>query len=90
MDPWAEAEWFDRFRTLAAGRTAIIVTHRITTAMRADTIHVLEQGRVVESGSHAELLAHGGRYASAWQAQVGEDGARFFIGADVESRRFSV
>jgi ATP-binding cassette subfamily B protein len=70
MDPWAEAEWLDRFRRLAAGRTALIVTHRFTTAMHADVIHVLEQGRIVESGSHQELLLRGGRYAAGWTAQM--------------------
>jgi ABC-type multidrug transport system fused ATPase/permease subunit len=39
--------------------------------MRADVIHVIADGRVVESGSHAELLARGGRYASSWHRQVG-------------------
>ena len=73
MDSWAEADWLARFRTLVAGRTALIITHRFTTAMRADTIHVMDAGCIVESGSHAELLARGGRYASSWQAQVGAE-----------------
>jgi ATP-binding cassette subfamily B protein len=75
MDSWAEADWMDRFRALAAGRTAIIITHRFTTAIRADTIHVMEQGRIVESGSHAELLVRAGRYAASWASQVQEFGA---------------
>jgi ATP-binding cassette subfamily B protein len=70
MDSWAEAEWLDRFRTLVAGRTAIIITHRFTTAMRADVIHVMEQGKIVESGSHQELLEEGGRYARSWAVQT--------------------
>lgn len=70
MDSWAEAEWLDRFRALVEGRTALIVTHRFTTAMRADVIHVMHAGRLVESGTHAELLARGGRYASSWRAQM--------------------
>lgn len=70
MDPWAEAEWFDRFRALVVERTAVIVTHRFTTAMRADVIHVMEGGRVVESGSHADLLARQGAYAQAWARQM--------------------
>ncbi len=52
MDPWAEADWLDRFRSLSAGRTAILITHRLTTAMRADVIHVMADGQIVESGSH--------------------------------------
>jgi len=69
MDPWAEADWLQRFRDLAAGRTALIITHRFTTAMLADQIHVMDEGRVVESGSHHELIAGGGRYAEWWSAQ---------------------
>lgn len=71
MDSWAEADWMKRFRTLASGRTAIIITHRFTTAMQADVIHVMDNGRLVESGSHQELVARGGLYAESWRAQVG-------------------
>jgi ATP-binding cassette subfamily B protein len=70
MDSWAEAEWFERFRELASGRTAIVITHRFTIAMRADVIHVMDGGRVVESGSHKELLALGGLYAESWREQM--------------------
>ena len=69
MDPWAEAEWMNRFRALARGRTAIIVTHRFTTAMQADVIHVMHEGRIVESGPHLDLLAAGARYARSWEDQ---------------------
>jgi ATP-binding cassette subfamily B protein len=70
MDPWAEAEWLERFRAIANGRTAIIITHRFTTARYADVIHVMDRGRVVESGTHEELLARGGRYAESWTTQM--------------------
>jgi ATP-binding cassette subfamily B protein len=70
MDPWAEHDWLQRFRQLAAGHTTLIITHRFTTARYADIIHVMEDGRVVESGNHAELLALGGRYAQSWQDQM--------------------
>jgi ATP-binding cassette, subfamily B, bacterial len=70
MDSWAEAEWLDRFRSLVDGRTALIITHRFTTAMRADIIHVMDQGMLIESGSHNELLALGGRYAQSWATQM--------------------
>lgn len=69
MDPWAEADWHARFRTLAAGRTAIVITHRFTTAMMADEIHVMEEGRIIESGGHQELISRNGRYAKWWHAQ---------------------
>ncbi|OLE41521.1 MAG: multidrug ABC transporter ATP-binding protein, partial [Cyanobacteria bacterium 13_1_40CM_2_61_4] len=70
MDSWAEAEWFERFRALARGRTAIIITHRLTIAMRADVIHVMKSGQIVESGNHQGLLARRGLYAQSWTAQV--------------------
>ncbi|MCA1602753.1 MAG: ABC transporter ATP-binding protein/permease [Acidobacteria bacterium] len=70
LDPWAEADWLERFRRLAAGRTAIVITHRLTTAMHADVIHVMEQGRIVESGNHDELLKRDGRYAESWNRQM--------------------
>ncbi len=72
MDSWAEAAWMDRFRELAMGRTAVIITHRFTTAMRADVIHVIDAGQIIESGSHQELLAKNGRYAQSWRIQTRE------------------
>ena len=74
-------EWFERFRGLVEGRTAVVITHRFTVAMQADVIHVMDEGEVVESGSHRELLALDGRYASSWREQTrraeraGGDGA---------------
>lgn len=73
MDPWAEIEWAERFRSIAQGRIAILITHRFTTAMFADVIHVMSDGRIVESGTHDELINAGGLYAQRWTAQaVGE------------------
>ncbi len=73
MDPWAEFDWLERFRTLANGRTALVITHRFTLAMRADIIHVMRDGHIVESGSHDQLLAQNGLYAQSWTAQMHGD-----------------
>jgi ATP-binding cassette subfamily B protein len=70
MDSWAEGEWFERLKQAAAGRTTIIITHRFTTAKQADVIHVMQDGRIIESGSHDELVARGGRYAESWARHV--------------------
>jgi len=75
MDSWAEQDWLHRFRALTAGKTALMITHRFTTAMHADIIHVMDKGRIVESGTHAELVARGGAYAGSWRAQMQEIGA---------------
>ncbi len=72
MDPWAETDWLNRFRRLAEDRTALIISHRFTTAMSADIIHVMVNGRVIESGSHSELLDQAGFYARSWHAQMQE------------------
>jgi ATP-binding cassette, subfamily B, bacterial len=79
MDSWAEQDWLGRFRTLVEGRTALMITHRFTTAMHADIIHVMDKGRVVESGTHEQLVAMGGTYAASWVAQMRE--------IDAEDRR---
>ena len=70
MDPWAEADWLNKFVNRARGKTALIITHRFTTAMRADLIYVMKNGEIVESGNHAELVASGGRYAESWREQI--------------------
>ncbi len=70
MDSWAEADWLRRFRGVMKGRTVILITHRFTTAMQADSIHVMHDGKIIESGTHAGLLARGGQYAESWMTQV--------------------
>lgn len=72
MDSWAETEWMRRFRRLAEGRTVVIITHRFTTAMQADIIHVMVEGEIVESGTHGQLAACDGYYAQSWKAQMRE------------------
>jgi ATP-binding cassette, subfamily B, bacterial len=54
------------------GRTAIMIAHRLSTVRHADTIYVLEDGRIVEHGTHQSLQAAGGVYASLWRLQTGE------------------
>lgn len=51
-------------------QSQLVITHRFTTAMQADVIHVMDCGRIVESGTHTELLASNGRYAQSWQTQM--------------------
>ena len=65
-DPENEALIQRAFSKLAAGRTVIMIAHRLSTVVRADQIVVLNQGCVQETGTHTELLAAGGLYAKMW------------------------
>ncbi|WP_375758895.1 ATP-binding cassette domain-containing protein [Corallococcus exercitus] len=69
IDPVAEVELVKRLLTLGAGRTAIVVSHRMGIARVANRILVMEDGRIAETGTHAELLAMNGLYAEMWRAQ---------------------
>lgn len=70
LDAEAEHAVFERFKELAAGRTTIIISHRFSTVRMADRILVLEGGRVIEDGSHADLVARGGTYARLYDLQA--------------------
>lgn len=70
LDARSEAEIFERFRHLGAGKTALLISHRFSTVRMADRILVLENGAILESGSHAELMGLGGRYAELFNLQA--------------------
>ena len=71
LDAEAEYQLFQRFRELVAGKTALLISHRFSTVRMADHILVLETGRIIEAGSHDELIAQGGRYATLYEMQAG-------------------
>ncbi|RMI28195.1 ABC transporter ATP-binding protein [Nocardia stercoris] len=70
-DPAAEAAVQTGLSRLAAGKTVLVVAHRLATIVDADQIVVLDRGRIVERGTHTELLSRGGRYAAMWAAWEG-------------------
>ena len=69
LDSHTEREIQASLQAVAAERTTLVIAHRLSTVVDADEILVLEEGRVVERGSHARLLAEGGRYAAMWARQ---------------------
>jgi len=70
VDTHTEHEILEQLRSVLAGRTAVIVSHRVTAVMDADLILVVEGGRIVEQGTHAELLKRGGAYALLQRRQL--------------------
>jgi len=91
LDARGEADFFDRFLEITEGTTTLIISHRFSTVRRADHICVLDEGRVLEQGDHASLVAAGGRYAELFGLQA----ARFASDApsgsafEAESRSWS-
>jgi ATP-binding cassette subfamily B protein len=73
LDTATERAIQESLRNRLAGKTVVLVAHRLSTIRGADLICVLRRGRIVEQGSHAQLMARGGEYAELWQAQM-EDG----------------
>jgi ATP-binding cassette subfamily B protein len=70
MDARSEYEVFEGFRRLLDGRSAVLVSHRFSTVRMADRIYVFEGGRIIEQGSHEELVARGGTYAGLYAKQA--------------------
>jgi ATP-binding cassette subfamily B protein len=70
LDARSEFEVFQRFKELSAGRTAVLISHRFSSVRMADRILVLAGGTVEAAGTHAELLAAGGRYAELFELQA--------------------
>ncbi|MCX7563709.1 ABC transporter ATP-binding protein [Xanthomonadaceae bacterium XH05] len=70
LDARSEFEVFERFKELSQGRTTVLISHRFSTVRMADRILVLEHGRILESGSHEQLLAANGRYAELFNLQA--------------------
>ena len=71
VDPATERRISEALRRLSAGRTTVTIAHRLSTAETADTVFVFDDGRIVERGTHAELVAAGGRYASLYASWLG-------------------
>lgn len=70
MDAKAEYEIFKKFRELSVGKATILISHRFSTVRRADSIYVLNNGKIVESGSHEELIGLKGKYATMFEMQA--------------------
>jgi ATP-binding cassette, subfamily B, bacterial len=73
LDSESEALIQEALKRVMAGRTSIIIAHRLSTILAADVILVMDRGRIIERGTHAELLAHGGLYAHLYQTQFSRE-----------------
>jgi ABC-type multidrug transport system fused ATPase/permease subunit len=70
LDPLAEAELYRNFANLTGDRTTILISHRLGITQLVDRILVFDEGKIVEDGTHSELLSGGGLYAKMYQAQA--------------------
>jgi ATP-binding cassette subfamily B protein len=67
VDPFTETQIQEGLETIMADRTAIVIAHRLSTVKHADRIIVMDHGRIIEEGTHDQLLARGGHYAELYQ-----------------------
>lgn len=74
LDPRSETEVFAAFAALARSRTTLLITHRLGSVLLADRILVMKRGRLIEDGTHLELLSRGGEYAELWRLQASQYG----------------
>ncbi len=72
LDPIAEYHLNHSMLTAAENKSVVFISHRLSTTRIADHIYMLEKGRIIESGSHSELLGSGGKYAEMWKVQAGQ------------------
>ena len=78
LDPIAESEVYQKYSEMTSGRTAVFISHRLASTRFCDTILVLEGGRIVEKGTHDQLMELGGKYADMFriQSQYYREGAQ--------------
>ena len=71
LDPIAESQIYQEYVNISGGRTSLFVSHRLASTRFSDRILFLEKGRVIEEGTHEQLLAQNGKYAKMWHVQAG-------------------
>ncbi len=80
LDPIAESRMYEEYHRMSAGKSALFISHRLASTRFCDRIFVLDGGRILEEGSHGELLALGGKYSelfalqSCWYRDTNTDG----------------